>query len=140
MQEDQLKDLEEGIFIFRRAHSLCELKKPVDEEEYLKNHKLEDESDYLRHKLATIDKEGLSSNLMKRKSTKLAEWEYASKIVVYEARSLNLFHHKTAFRRNVLSLVESRIFEISITTLILLNSVTLAIYDYNDREDACMQN
>jgi hypothetical protein len=78
--------------------------------------------------------------MISKKSTRLAEWEYSSKIVVYEARSLNLFHHKSNFRRNVLALVESRIFEISITTLILLNSITLAIYDYNDREDLCMRN
>ena len=54
-----LKDLEEGIFIFRRTTSLFEIKKPVDEEEYLKNYRLEDESDYLQQKLASIDKKGL---------------------------------------------------------------------------------
>ena len=43
VHEDPLKDLEEGIFIFRRAKSLFDLKVPVDEEEYLKNYKLEDE-------------------------------------------------------------------------------------------------
>ena len=42
-QQDPLKDLEEGIFIFRRAHSLFQLNLPVNEEQYLKNYKLEDE-------------------------------------------------------------------------------------------------
>ena len=78
--------------------------------------------------------------MLKRKTTKLAEWEYASKIVVYDAKSLNLFHHKMAFRRKIVSVVESRIFEIVNTTLILFNSVTLALYDYMDRGDCGMNN
>ena len=40
----------------------------------------------------------------------------------------------------MVALVESRVFEVTIMTLILFNSITLALYDYHDRDDCTQWN
>ena len=57
-------------------------------------------------------------------------WEYASKIVVYDARSLYLFSHDTKFRRTIVTIIETKLFDQIILSLIILNSIALACYDY----------
>lgn len=79
-------------------------------------------------------------NIRRKITKRIEDWEYASKIVVYDARSLNLFYHTSRFRRRIVSVVESRLFENGITVLILLNSITLACYDYNDRDNEGLNN
>ena len=50
-------------------------------------------------------------------------WEYASKIVIYESKSLYLFHHESKFRRIIVAIVESKTFENVILMLIVFNSL-----------------
>ena len=63
------------------------------------------------------------------------DWEYAQKIVVYDGRSLYLFHHQTFFRRLIVAITEDKLFENFILLLIILNSISLVMYDYKDREN-----
>ena len=60
-------------------------------------------------------------------------WEHTQKIVVYEGRSLYLFHHATLFRRVVVAITEDKKFDNFILLLIILNSICLIMYDYTDR-------
>jgi len=72
------------------------------------------------------------SEHFKRMKTKLEKWEYANKIVVYDAKSLYLFHHETKFRRIIVAIVESKTFENIILTLIILNSLCYTFQDYSE--------
>jgi hypothetical protein len=56
-------------------------------------------------------------------------------VVVYDSNSLYLFHHKSKLRRRIVGIVESSFFNNLILTLIVLNSITLALYNYDDREN-----
>jgi len=67
---------------------------------------------------------------LKRMKTKVEKWEYASKIVVYDWKSLYLFDEKTRCRRILVAIVESKIFENIILVLIILNSLCYTIRDY----------
>ena len=55
------------------------------------------------------------------------------KIVVYDRRSLFLFDHETRFRKTIVQITGSNIFESIIVLAIAMNSGILAITDYNDR-------
>jgi len=61
--------------------------------------------------------------------------EHAQKIVVYDYRSLFLFHHSTKFRRILVAITEDKKFENFILILIILNSIGLLMYDYKDRNN-----
>jgi len=67
-------------------------------------------------------------------------WEYASKVVVYDAKSMYLFHHQNRLRRRIVGIVESSLFNNIILTLIVLNSMTLAMYNYDDRDNCKAKN
>ena len=66
----------------------------------------------------------------KKDQTKVNE-----KIVIYDYRSLYCLHFNNPFRIWLVNLTSSWIFENFILLLILINSVNLAIYDYNDRDN-----
>ena len=65
---------------------------------------------------------------------------YAQKIIVCDARSLYLFDHMGKFRRVIMYIVESKLFDGFVILLILLNSIVLAAYDYDDRENKSSWN
>jgi len=48
---------------------------------------------------------------------------------------LYLFHHSSTFRRFLVAIVENDKFDKILITLIILNSLALAVYDYSDRDD-----
>ena len=58
-----------------------------------------------------------------------------AKTVVYERKSLYLLDFKNPVRKWIVSVVSSTIFESIVLLAILLNSLTLAIYDYGDPLD-----
>lgn len=60
--------------------------------------------------------------------------------MVYDARSLYLFHHKSKLRRFIVGMTESKFFETIILTTILMNCVQLALYDYKDSHDCHLKN
>ena len=62
-------------------------------------------------------------------------YEFSSKIVIYEAMSLYLFHHKTTFRRVIVGITEAKAFDMFILLLILINSAGMIMYDYKDRKN-----
>ena len=62
-------------------------------------------------------------------------WEYASKVVIYDSKAVYLFHHQNKCRRRIVGIVESNLFNNIILTLIVLNSIVLAMYNYNDRKN-----
>ena len=62
------------------------------------------------------------------------------KILIYDVRSLYLFHFETAFRKGLVSFTASQAFEHFIIFTIFLNSVALAIRDYNDRANETLYN
>ena len=70
-----------------------------------------------------------SKSLLKDTGTKEA-WEFATKVVVSDAKSLYLFHHESKLRIIIVAIVESRFFENTILTLIVLNSFLYTIQDY----------
>ena len=61
-------------------------------------------------------------------------------IVVYDRRSLFLFHHKTGFRKFMVRLTHSNCFEALIVLAIFLNSLVLACTDLSDRENETAYN
>ena len=67
-------------------------------------------------------------------------WEYAKKIVVYDYRSLYLFHHRCWFRRLVVGITENQAFDNLIISLIFFNSMTLVLTDYSDRDNLTLWN
>jgi hypothetical protein len=91
-----------------------------------------------------VDEGEVSAAQITRKNTlttsAMAPWEYASKIVVYEDKSLYLFSHKSKFRRIVVAIIEQKIFDQIILALIVLNSMALACYDYSDTTDCTVRN
>lgn len=62
-------------------------------------------------------------------------YEFSQKIVVYDRKSLYLFHHKTTFRRVIVGITEAKAFEMFILFLISINSAGMLMYDYKDREN-----
>ena len=62
-------------------------------------------------------------------------YEFSSKIVIYDGKSLYLFDHKTTFRRVIVGISEAKAFDMFVLLLILINSAGMIIYDYNDREN-----
>jgi hypothetical protein len=60
-------------------------------------------------------------------------YSFASKVKIYDGRSLYLFYHKRHFRRVLVGIAESKIFDAVILSLIVLNSLCLVLYDYRDR-------
>ena len=57
------------------------------------------------------------------------------KIVVYDWRALYFFHYKNRVRIELVAFTTSNMFENVIILLIFANSVVLAIYDYEDRDN-----
>ena len=62
-------------------------------------------------------------------------YEFSQKIVIYDRKSLYLFHHKTTFRRVIVGIAEAKAFDMFILLLILINSAGMLMYDYKDREN-----
>ena len=62
-------------------------------------------------------------------------WEYAKKICVYDARSLYLFHHSTYFRKLMVGISEDAKFSMVVWLCILLNSLSMLMYEYSDRHN-----
>lgn len=60
--------------------------------------------------------------------------------MVYDHRSLFLFHHNGYFRRIVVAITENSIFDNLIISLIFLNSVCLVMTDYKDRDNLTKWN
>ena len=117
-EEEMDEDYEEGIFIFRANTGAClNCQIPVDEEVYLQN--------YVHPEAGEVKKE---------------QWEYASKIVVYDRQSLYLFHHQQYFRRLMVNIIENKNFDNFIIFMIFCNSMGMAIYDYSDRGNTCTRN
>lgn len=56
------------------------------------------------------------------------------KIVIYDYRSLFVLHFKNKARIELVNFTSSPLFENFIILLIFINSIILAIYDYNDRD------
>lgn len=67
-------------------------------------------------------------------------YSFASKVIIYDGRSLYLFYHKTLFRRIIVGITESKLFDAIILILITLNSLCLILYDYHDRENMHVWN
>lgn len=61
-------------------------------------------------------------------------FKYEKIILKYDEKSLFIFRQDTCFRQTVIRLVDSRYFEYLIVLVILMNSITLALYDYSDRD------
>ena len=57
------------------------------------------------------------------------------KIVIFDKRSLYLFDHKSKFRKFIVKVTQSNIFDSFIVLAIFLNSLILAITDYSDRSN-----
>ena len=111
---------------------------PVNETEYMKNHKTDDkkyfeeEKDEIIGNIHKIANSSKRNSMLKRIMTaKKDEWEYASKIVVYDRKSLYLFHHENKFRRIIVAIVESKTFENVILFLIVVNSLCYTFQDYS---------
>ena len=98
----------------------------MDDETYLSKYKEWDLKTYLQQRALNQTDE---LKVMQASS----EWSFASKIIVCEANSLNLFSHESKFRKIMVYLVEQQAFDNSIIILILLNSIVLALYNYEDR-------
>ena len=88
----------------------------------------------------TLNRQSSSLSSYKKLGTIVNPWEYASKVVVYDRKSVYLFHHKSWLRRRVVGIVESNVFNNVILTLIVLNSIVLALYNYSDRDNSCTWN
>ena len=57
------------------------------------------------------------------------------KIVIFDKRSLYLFDHETMFRKWIVYLTQSNIFDAVIVLAIFFNSAILAVTDYSDRDN-----
>ena len=104
----------------------------------MKNHKTDDkkyfeeEKDEIIGNIHKIANSSKRNSMLKRIMTaKKDEWEYASKIVVYDRKSLYLFHHENKFRRIIVAIVESKTFENVILFLIVVNSLCYTFQDYS---------
>lgn len=63
-----------------------------------------------------------------------------SKFKLYDKRSLMCLRGETRLRRKLVWLVEWPLFENLILFCIFLNSISLAVYDYSDRENLTVRN
>ena len=63
-----------------------------------------------------------------------------SKIFVYDYRSIYCLNFKNPLRVQLVNFTCSTMFENFIILLIFLNSIILAIYDYNDRDNMQAHN
>ena len=57
------------------------------------------------------------------------------KIYVFDKRSLYCLHFESRFRKELVAFTTSSMFENFIILLIFANSIILAIYDYEDRDN-----
>ena len=71
----------------------------------------------------------------KNKDPSQANKDSEVKIVIYDRRSLYLFDHETCFRKSIVALTHTNLFEAIIVIAIVLNSFVLAITDYSDRSN-----
>ena len=62
------------------------------------------------------------------------DYSDVKKVIIYDGRSLYLFYHKGNFRRIMVGITESKLFDAVILMLISLNSLCLILYDYHDRD------
>jgi hypothetical protein len=62
------------------------------------------------------------------------------KICIYDARSFYLFDHKSCFRGFIVKLTESSEFQHLTLSIILLTTLTLIIYDYEDPNSTTLYN
>lgn len=62
------------------------------------------------------------------------------KIVIYDRCSVYLFDHKTQFRKLIVGLTHTNLFEAIIVLAIFLNSLVMALTDYNDRDNLTLHN
>lgn len=62
------------------------------------------------------------------------------KTVVYDYRSLYCLHADNSFRKELVNFACSTMFENFIILLIFMNSIILAVYDYNDRDNRLPHN
>lgn len=60
--------------------------------------------------------------------------------MVYDYRSLYFLHFESRLRQFIVSLTCSDLFENFVILIIFINSVVLAIYDYNDRNNKLLWN
>ena len=60
--------------------------------------------------------------------------------MIYDYRALYCLHFKNRFRQEIVYFSNSSFFENFIILLIFLNSVVLAIYDYEDRDNLTVYN
>jgi hypothetical protein len=148
--------VEEGIFIFNSERRCFTM--PVDEDEYLEFHAFDDVQRGKRkearlkaeetgiRKTDTIAELRRSTTMQNKEVlTALADkdgdnWKYARLIVVYDARSLFMFHHRTCLRRFVVGMVNNKIFDNFILILIAANTLVLLMTDYHDPDNECTWN
>ena len=62
------------------------------------------------------------------------------KIVINDRRSLYLFDHKTKFRKFIVGLTHTNLFEAIIVIAIFFNSLVMAVTDYSDRQNETEYN
>lgn len=62
------------------------------------------------------------------------------KTVVYDIKSLYMFHAETNFRQFIVQLTESKWFDRIVIFIIILNSIALASLDYQDRNNLTFRN
>ena len=81
-----------------------------------------------------IDKTSCVERCRRRKSGD-APPEKNFKIVIFDRRSLYLFDHETRFRKWIVYLTQSNMFDAVIVLAIFFNSAVLAVTDYSDRDN-----
>lgn len=60
--------------------------------------------------------------------------------VTYDEKSLGLFHYENRCRLAVAWVTEGTVFNVLIVSLILLGSLCMAAYDYEDPEEKTLYN
>ena len=60
--------------------------------------------------------------------------------MVYDRKSLNIFHHKTFCRKTMVRIVESKNFDNAIVILILMATLLMLLVDYSDSENETEYN
>lgn len=65
---------------------------------------------------------------------------YKPKVVIFDRRSLYLFHTDTCCRQWMVTITQGNIFDGFIVLSIFLNSIVLAVTDYSDRDNELEYN
>ena len=77
-----------------------------------------------------VPQNGVCDKCCKKKAKKKAD-----KIYVYDYRSLYCLHFENSVRKKLVNFASSQMFENLIILLIFLNSLILALYNYDDRDN-----